>query len=181
MKKRRKSGFTFLEIMMVVGIALVLATLSVPMFVQSYRGQKLKTSARTISMVHRYARSVSVLQQKPAAVLYDTENGRIKVIVGTSHNTRMTSGTDLPSFSGDDDEENLEWEPLLTKQLESDVWFDDVRLEGNARGGSLSGIVFVRYHINGMCDKYKVRLRDKRDRYKEIDVDHISGTVRIRD
>ena len=178
---RRKTGFTFLEILLVVGIAAVLAALSVPMFMKSYRGAKLKASARTIASVHRYARSISVLQQKQVAVLFDTVKGTIRVVSLDAENGGFRGRmTDLPSMSsGGDEDVKYTVKKELLKELEDGVEFDDIDVVNSDQ--SVQGTYIINYYVNGMCDKYEVRLVDKRHRRKRIDVDNISGSVEIKD
>ena len=75
-----RSGFSMIELLLVVVIIMLMATMAVPSFVKSFRGARLRTSARTVVMIHRHARSTAVLQQKHVAVLFDEEQNQLEVV-----------------------------------------------------------------------------------------------------
>jgi prepilin-type N-terminal cleavage/methylation domain-containing protein len=173
-----RKGFTFLEVMLVVFIALLMASVSVPVFMGSFRGAKLKSSAGTIAAVHKYARSVSVLQQKQAAVLFDSSLGTVKVISMSTQSGGFSGRlTDLPSMNENDPDATYDFKTELTRTLDDDIRIVDVDIEAGSQ--EEDGIYFVNYFVNGMCDKYEVVLADKNDRRMYIDVDYISGSVTI--
>ena len=59
---------------------LLASAIAVPSFVRSYRGAKLRTSARAVVMSHRYARGTAVLKQVEVAVLYDAKKNTIEIV-----------------------------------------------------------------------------------------------------
>ncbi|MBU1694783.1 MAG: prepilin-type N-terminal cleavage/methylation domain-containing protein [Verrucomicrobia bacterium] len=173
----RWAGFTLIELLLVVVIILLASFVAMPSFVRSLRGARLRASLRTVIMVHRYARSLSVLQQKHAAVLFDTEMQTLEVVVVT-----LRGGLDQTSGFLEDRAQagegfQADAEPDLVRHLEEGVRILDVRIE---KGGQENeGIYLVRYYPNGMCDAYSLRLADEKNKRVEIAVEPFSGQVKV--
>jgi prepilin-type N-terminal cleavage/methylation domain-containing protein len=75
----KKHGFTLIEMLLVVVIAGVLVAISMPSFVRSIRGNRLRSAARTVAASGRYARSIAVLHQRPVAVTFLLDGGKLVV------------------------------------------------------------------------------------------------------
>ena len=183
---RDRSGFTMLELLLVVAIMLIAAGLSVPSFIRSFRGAKLRTSVRTVVMTHRYARSMAVLKQTEVAILFDTKKNEIEVVSvasssqdernrfldarGERTGVRRVDEQATPTPSGGVTTEQL-------RPLEEGVRLTQFDNPGGAQ--EKDGIYWVRYYSNGMCDPYTVRLVDEYDKAASVQVDSISGKAMV--
>lgn len=186
------SGFTLIEMMLIVVIMLLASALAVPSFVRSYRGAKLRTAARTVVMVHRHARSMAVLGQKEVGVLFDIAQQHLEVVsIGTE-----TSANDKSKFleqsadraadsaiqaGKEPDEEEPKANPTvvseLTRKLPDGVKIDSFESEKVEQ--EVDGIYWVTYHPNGMSDPYTVRLVDDNQKAAVVKVDPISGKAKV--
>lgn len=182
--KIRRRGFTLIEILVVVVIAALMATIALPGFVRSMRGSQLRTASRTVLMAHKYARSTSVLRQVPMAILLDPVNNELEIVT-----IQSTTGEDMRSkflesrasratdvALGTEAEEAL---PSITselvRKLGRDVQIDAFRSE---RGGQkIEEVYFINYHPNGMSDGFELVLTDRASRRVDIVSDAISGKV----
>ena len=189
---RGLSGFTLIEMMLIVVIMLLASALAIPSFVRSYRGAKLRTAARTVVMVHRHARSMAVLGQKEVGVLFDVAQQHLEVVsIGTE-----TSAGDKSKFleqsadraadsaiqaGKEPDEEEPKAQPAvvseLTRKLPDGVKIDSFESEKVEQ--EVDGIYWVTYHPNGMSDPYTVRLVDDNQKAAVVEVDPISGKAKV--
>src|SRR5690348_13812622 len=75
MRSRRQSGFSVLELMLVVLIILIVMGMSAPKMSQLIDNQKLQTSAQAYAGLLQEARARAVQDDKPYEVLIDTSSG----------------------------------------------------------------------------------------------------------
>lgn len=171
------AAFTLIEILLVVAIFLITSAISVPLFVRSFRGAKLRTAGRMVVMSHRYARAMAVLRQTPMAILYDTKLGEIEIVSVQSasdldrskflDNRTAPSGTDLSERTS----------ASIQSELRRKVP-EGVRIAKISSRVSLiekDGLYLAQYYTSGMCDPYTVELHDEDNKVMRITVDPISG------
>ena len=134
-----------LLIIVIIGIAL---GITIPSFVRSIQGQRLKTAARTMATVARYARSMAVLKQTDLTLSFNFANGQIDLT-----STNMT----LPRF---------------TRMIEG-VSVVDVQVEGKEPASE--GTCLVTFKRNGICRPFSVKITDNRGSYVVVKVDALAG------
>ena len=181
-----RRGFTLLEVLLVVAIILIAAGLAIPSFIRSYRGAKLRTSARAVVMSHRYARAMAVLKQTDVAILYDAKKGSIEIISvgGAKQDDRAKFLEARDNLTGvaaaDQQAAPAPAGPVVSELVR--LLADGVSIvsfESDQAKQEKDGIYWVRYFKNGMCDKYTLRLKDEFDKSTEITVDPLSGKAKV--
>jgi len=165
----KRNGFTLIELILVVLIVGLTAAFAVPSFVRSYQGAKLRTSARSVVMAHRYARSVAVLQQKYVAVYFYSEKNKIEVV---SLSPESGSSQDFDAMA-DRSQETLRVTVELERDLEDGVSILEFEIDKD--GQMEKEAYWANYYPNGMSDAYGIRLRDGQDKTLFIKVDSLSG------
>ncbi|HMO49503.1 MAG TPA: prepilin-type N-terminal cleavage/methylation domain-containing protein [Kiritimatiellia bacterium] len=182
----RRRGFTLIEILIVVVIAALAATIALPGFVRTMRGSQLRTASRTVLMAHKYARSTAVLRQVPMAILLDSVDSELEIIALTPAAGSDARGKFLDSrgsraadtvlgAGGGEEAEKPAIQSELVRKLGRDVRIEAFRSE---RGGQeFQGVYWINYHPNGMSDGFEVVLTDKNNRLVSITSDAISGRV----
>ncbi len=168
-----------MELLLVVAIAVLATSISVPVFVRSARVTQLRASARTVIMAHRYARGLSVLQRTHAAVLFDSVAGEIEVVsvragagtvdreaflAGRTHRSGLETGEELSV-----PEAAVESE--LIRNLAAGVRIEEINDRVPER------VQWVNYYPNGMCDRYNITLVDRSGGRATVSVDPFSGSV----
>jgi prepilin-type N-terminal cleavage/methylation domain-containing protein len=189
----RHSAFSMIELLLVVAISLIAAGIAIPLFARSFQGSQLRTSARSVVMAAKYARSMAVLQQKQMAILFDRVKGNLEIISMADRRSmslrndfldgRNTRATDELLATGEAGEEGAApaAAPIaseLVKALGRDVkitGFDSDRADQ-----VLDGIYWVNYYPNGMSDGFEIELTDRDGRRARIEVDSISGSAKVK-
>lgn len=185
-----RSGFTLMEVLLVVAIMLIVAGMALPRFMGSYQGAKLRSSMRTVVMANRYARGMAVLNQKHTAILFDTAKSELEIVsmesaLGQAGQSRfLDQHTANLGFEKDDDSppEAVESAPIsvgteLTRGMAEGIRIDWVEVKDAEQ--EHDGIYWVNYFPNGMCDKFSLRLVDEQDLSAVLYVDPLSGSAKV--
>ena len=186
---RSRRGFTLIELLLVVVITLLAAGVAIPSFIRSYRGAKLRTSARAVVMSHRYARGMAVLKQTHVAALYDLAKHEVEVV---SVAVTAQSVDDRSRFldrradrtgveSVDKNEEPAAAAANVMSELVRPM-ADGVKIssfESEKVEQEKDGIYWVNYYPNGMCDPYAVEIEDEYGKRARIEVDPLSGKAKV--
>lgn len=170
---KSRSGFTLIEIILVVLIIGMTTAFAIPSFVRSYQGAKLRTSARSVVMAHRYARSVAVLQQKQVRIYFYQDQGRLEVVSLTPDDPTG----DVPTLPEDNPSGAVHEE--LRKSMEQGVRILEFEMDRESQNDQDSS--WVNYYPNGMSDAYALRLMDEGDRSLMIRIEPLSGKAKVGD
>lgn len=182
---KRRTGFTLIELLLVLVIIGVITAVTVPEFVRSMRGNRLRTAARTVVAAGRYARSMAVLHQRAIAIDFEIDGSRL--VIDASRVAPATNAIDnafvpMPGTGPDGPDVttppppsgpgmNIRLERVLDMVTVTDVelqWAQtDERIEEATRQ--------VVYESNGLCTPYRVRLEDHEGDAIEIKVDALGS------
>jgi prepilin-type N-terminal cleavage/methylation domain-containing protein len=141
----RRRGVTLIEMLLVLAIVGIAAAITVPNFVKSIRGNRLRTAGRVVIKAGRYARSMAVLQQKDVIVTFRFDPAA--VAVGEAENYAL-------------ERVRVEWVELR---------------ETAAADRRTEGACSIVYRPNGTCTPYQVRLADESGAWLLVDVDALSS------
>jgi prepilin-type N-terminal cleavage/methylation domain-containing protein len=99
---RNNSGFSIMEMMVVVGIFAILAAVAVPGFISWFPNYKLRSGAEEIQSTLQLARLTAIKRNKTAIVSFNTGNETYTASVGaqTFRSGRMPAGINIDSVSG---------------------------------------------------------------------------------
>lgn len=173
---QRRSGFTLLEIILVVAIALIVSGLAVPSFMRSYQAANLRTAARTVVTAGKYARNMAVLQQRQVTVFFNSREGRIEIVA-----LERETGPNLDAFldgrrGGMNRDENFETQVLRAAELPERVRIAD--FAAPSADQQVDGVYWVNYFPSGVNDSFSLRILDQQGRRSvRIEVDHVAGTT----
>ena len=186
----RKRGFTLIELLLVIVIVGVLAGISVPSFVRSMQGNRLRSAARTVAAAGRYARSMALLHQRPVAITFDVDGYEIVV--------DLASRRQPVDADAEDDEAVTDWdphelEPLDTERATSVSGGDEpvIRIERHLDTVRIDRVhmtegrhrttvddrdrVRIIYSSNGRCQPHEVVLEDAEGGQLVVVVDVLGG------
>ncbi len=189
-----------LELILVAAILGVLAAVTVPGFVQSIRGNRLRTAARRVVSSGRYARSMAVLKQRRMGIFFDLKESTVVVRPVASGNGGRGDPfniRDLPAGAETDAGFNEDWRdggeirsgPIMATGETVDVdsseglkvsrELEGVEIEyvetdeGEQR--FVEGQCRVIYEANGRCSPYTVMLAGRYGDRLVIDVDALAS------
>ncbi len=183
------SGFTLIEIILVVVISLILLGVALPNFAHSYKGAKLRTAARTVDRMGRYARSTAIMREETMVLVlnHDTMElylGAETAASGTSNTNAADGKLDqdilerLGYVEGDESSgdaggiakeiHKLLPEGLEVADFEQDEFDDDKIYED---------LYLIHYYPNGRSDWFILELEDQRGLGVKLENDPISGKI----
>lgn len=181
----RRGGYTLIEILVVMVIAALTATIALPGFIRATSGSQLRSASRTVVMAHKYARSTAVLRQTPMALLFDRVGGEVEVVSMVDRSAlagrdrfldTRTRRTADALIGGDTVEETAsDISSELVRRLGRDVSITG--FTSTREDQFLEGYHWVTYYPNGMSDGFELRLEDKAQRSVTITAEPISGAV----
>lgn len=192
--RRPKSGFTLLEVLVVVFIALLAAGLAAPSFSRALRAQRLRTAAHTVVTSHKYARNMAVLRQQPMAVLFDRIGQVVEVVAvadrmglsgrGGFLEERSRQIREQPKaeearkpFDPEEAPPPAKMETIDLRALGEGVRIGDFKSDGDFF--HRDGVYWVNYYPSGMSDGFELRLEDDRKKTARIKADPISGGAEV--
>ena len=172
-------GFTLVELLLVLVVISIMTAVTVPQFIRSMRGNRLRTAVRTVAMAGRYSRSMAVMRQRNMLLEFDMENAKLSVydvtlsMPTTNDMSRADDDRSARSRSEEEPEPVLTRTILLSRRLDG-VSFSSVEVDDDLRR---DGIVPIIYSTNGRCTPYSVTVVDDTGEGVTVEVDALASAV----
>src|SRR6266850_4267693 len=111
-RRSRQAGFSFVELIITVGMIMVLTTWAMPSFLSYLRSARLRAGAQTVSAYLNEGRQLAIKTNGPICVAHTTSTMQFKStscagavifaagLVGTSGNVRLPENISLSITSG---------------------------------------------------------------------------------
>lgn len=184
-KHKRRAGFTLVEVILVAVVITIITGIAMPYFAGSYKGNKLRLSARTISRMSRYARSMSIMREEPLTVVLNHETMEIW-LGGYAAKTNSADGEldqDVLKRLGyvDDDEGSSNTagiEKEVHKFLPDNLTVKFFEKDWTEEDNDHEELYMIRFFPNGQCDWFEMELEDNRGISIRLENDPISGKVK---
>jgi prepilin-type N-terminal cleavage/methylation domain-containing protein len=184
-KFKRRAGFTLIEIILVAVVITIISGIAFPYFAGSYKGNKLRITARTIARMSRYARSMAIMREEELTValnrdtmeiflggyLQQTNTADGELDQSALKNLGYIDGGDSASDTAGIDKEVHKFLPdgLEVSEFEKD-WTDEDNLHEN--------LYLIHFYPNGQCDWFEMEIEDNRGVRIRLENDPISGKIK---
>lgn len=80
MSAGRTSGFTLVELMIVIALLAIIAFIAVPNFTNLIRDNRIQSQAEELNSLLQYARSEAVIRKVSTTVTINTDSGQVTVV-----------------------------------------------------------------------------------------------------
>lgn len=193
-----RGGFTLIEVMLVVVIALVLVGFAMPGFLRAYQSAQIRTAVRQAVLATKYARNTAIMRQQQVAMIVDRAQNQIQLV--TIGNGRAMADKDMfletrtataglvdeeepaPEATTEDGEKKPAAPPPtiaveLTRTLPRDVTIRAFR--SSVEESRFKDVYWVSFQPNGMNDGFELELLDARGHVAIIKVDAITGKPKV--
>ena len=160
---------------MVLALIGIITAITVPQFVNSMRGNRLRVAVRSVVMAGRYARSMAVMRQTDIVLSFNIDDGIITVEQISVADA--VEAVDVDAVDDYDSEDSgipmkvMQHTELLSRKLE-DVSFVYVEIDDDAISAKTCSLI---YSSNGRCTPYSVKVSDAQGKSVVVNVDALSS------
>lgn len=179
-----RTGFTLIEVILVVVISLILLGVSLPHFAHTYKGSKLRSAARTVNRMARYARSMAIMRETTMTIVLDGETMEIYLGGPSQTSTNAADGEldqdvlkRLGYVEGETSAENIGVEKEIHRFLPEGIEVADFEKDWIEDEKTYEDLYLVHYYSDGQSDWFSMELADRRGLGVKMENDPISGKI----
>jgi prepilin-type N-terminal cleavage/methylation domain-containing protein len=181
---RCRSGFTLIEIILVIVISLILMGVSLPYFAHAYKGSKLRVAGRLVNRMTRYARSMAIMREKTMTVVLNHHT--MEIYLGSAP-TATTNAADgeldqdvlkrLGYVDGETSSSDAGIEKEIHRFLPEGLEVADFEKNWIEDEEEHEDLYFIHYHPDGQSDWFILELQDRQGQGIKLENDPISGKI----
>lgn len=161
-KSVARSGFTLLELVVVLAIVGIAFSFVLPAIGSGLRHWHLQGAAREVATLFKFTRNQSVAKKEP-----------LQVVLYRSRNLYWLDKGDAPGLN---DPDQADEKGIHLYALPDRIRFGEIIVGGYSVGGERVGILFF---PRGTSTGGEVQILDERGKGYRISVDHVTGHTRI--
>ena len=173
---RRRLGFTFMELMLVVVILAALAAFTFPRLGGTYHRARLQQAARELAATLRQARYVAVIRGDASEVRLDPSGGRYQLgLINLDAEGEPIEEEEDPAEL---DRIGLTAEDLRIRSLPEDVYF--ILVDSAAPPSESGGRPRVLFYPDGSAAAAALAVQNQRRQALHIEIFRTTGMVKVR-
>lgn len=172
-----------IEVILVVVIAVILLGVSLPHFAHTYKGSTLRSAARTINRMTRYARSMAIMRETTMTVVLNAQSREVFLGGPTQTSTNAADGEldqevlkRLGYVEGETSSGELGIEKEIHRFLPDDIQVADFEKDWE-EDGTHDDIHLIRYYSDGQSDWFTLKLEGRSGLGVKLENDPISGKI----
>ena len=180
-----RSGFTLIEVILVIVVIVIISAISLPNFSSSLRGNKLRSSARTINRMAKYAHSMAIMREERMTLVLNPEN--MEIFLGGPVEVTNTADGELDQDvlkrlgyiedDGADEASVSDIEKEVQRFLPDDLSVQSFKKNWTDEDDAFSEVYRIHFYPNGQCEWFKLALVDRKGDGIWLEIDPISGKV----
>jgi prepilin-type N-terminal cleavage/methylation domain-containing protein len=176
---RRQAGFTLLELMIVIGMAALVLTISVPFVQRTLRQDAAYTAVKLFQDALQNARAIAILSGRPTGLVVLPAEGTLRVELEPAAAAPPAGEPFLPPAEADAEPKPArQTPPPFTGQLAEDVVFELLDVNFEERKDAEDG-ARVRFFPNGTSDEFTVVFRVGPLQWRKLSLDVVTGTAAL--
>ncbi len=179
----KRSGFTLIEVVLVMVLLLIISGISVPYFAGTLRGTKLKSAARTIERMSRYGHSMAIMREETLTMVLNPDTMELYMGAEFQTTTNQADGEldqDVLKRLGyvdDARDENGGIDKEIHRFLSDDLVVRDFKKDWSEEDDQYEDLYMIRFFPNGFCEQFEMELEDNRGHGIKLENDPITGKV----
>ncbi len=184
-RKNRRAGFTLIEVILVVVVVLIISAIALPSLSSSLKGNKLRTTAQTISRMSRYARGMAIMREQKMTLVLNHETMEI-FLGGDLAQTNASDGElDFDAFKNlgyktegaAESSQSAGVEKEVRKLLPDDLTIREFEKDWTEADDAFPDLYLIHFFPNGQCDAFEIEIEDNRGTVIRMENDPISGKI----
>lgn len=178
-----------MEVILVIVLIVILSSVSLPHMAGSLKGSKLRTTARTVTRMARYARSMAIMRETTLTLALDRET--MEIFLGEPRSEVVADDADGKidqdvlkrlGYKDDDGNPNSSGDAGLDKEARrflpeglSVKNFEKEQLDDTEEDPE--NLHLVRFFSNGQSEAFVLEIEDSRGMGIKLESDPISGKI----
>ena len=183
--KKNISGFTLIEVILVLVVITIISGIALPYFAGSFRGIQLRSTARTVNRMARYARSMAIMREERFTVALNHET--MEIFLGGAY-AAPTNAADgemdqdvLKRLGYVDGDEGGSSTAGIDKEvfrfLPDSLTVRDFNKDRTDEDDQYDDLYLINFYPNGQCDWFVLEFEDKKGMVVKLENDPISGKI----